>query len=203
MRIKTLCSLIKPCNILADIGCDHALVSAYAIRNKLADKVYAVDISETAVNKAKNRLARYAGATAILSNGFTNLPEKVDTAVIAGMGGMKIIEILQQIDYRPSLVLGAQHDAYRLRNYLNTNGYKITQDFCLFDHGKFYDFICAESGQGEVLDEIQLNYGKFFATKNPSLKIKVEKELSQLVSYGTNSSKERISFAKEVLKWQQ
>ena len=203
MRIKTLCSLIKPCNILADIGCDHALVSAYAIRTKLADKVYAVDISETAVNKAKNRLARYAGATAILSNGFTNLPEKVDTAVIAGMGGMKIIEILQQIDYRPSLVLGAQHDAYRLRNYLATNGYKITQDFCLFDHGKFYDFICAESGRGEVLDEIQLNYGKFFATKNPSLKIKVEKELSQLVSYGTNSSKERISFAKEVLKWQQ
>ena len=128
MRLKTIRSWLYPCSSLADIGCDHAIVSLHAVKIGV-ERVYAVDISETAVNKAKTRLSRYNNATAILSDGFDKVPERVDLAVLTGLGGMKIIEILQKIDYRPALILGAQHDGYRLREFLSANGYCIKKDF--------------------------------------------------------------------------
>ena len=203
MRLKTICSWLYPCSSFADIGCDHAIVALSAVKIGV-ERVYAVDISETAVNKAKRRLARYKNAKAILSDGFDGVPENVELAVLTGLGGMKIIEILQRLDYRPSLILGAQHDGYRLREFLKENGYCIKKDTCLIDRKKYYDLIFAESGEEENLSSTQMHYGKFYRNKNPHLKIRVENELNELLNYKpTNSRDERIERAKEVLKWQQ
>ena len=201
MRLKTICSLIPPCKSLADIGCDHAIVSLQCAKRGI-EKVYAVDISETAIARAKRRLYHYKNAIAMVSDGFSAINEEVEVAVITGMGGMKIIEILDGIDYKPTLVLGAQHDASRLRQYLVDNGYTIEKDLCLLDRGKYYDFILATAIEGEKLDEIQLNYGKFYQVKNESLKIRVSKEIENLKTYDTAESLEKLRQAKEVEKWQ-
>ncbi|MBR2988184.1 MAG: SAM-dependent methyltransferase, partial [Clostridia bacterium] len=150
MRLKTICSLIPPCSSLADIGCDHAIVSLHSAKRGI-EKVYAVDISEKAVERAKRRLYHYKNATAILSDGFSAIPQKVEVAVITGLGGMKIIDILDGANYKPTLVLGAQHDAPKLRQYLVDNGYIIEKDLFLLDRGKYYDFILARVGEGEKL----------------------------------------------------
>ena len=201
MRLNTIYSLIPPCKSLADIGCDHAIVSLHAAKSGI-EKVYAVDISQTAVDKAKRRLYHYKNATALLSDGFDAIPQRVEVAVITGMGGMKIIEILQKANYKPTLVLGAQHDSYKLRQYLNGSGYIIEKDFCLIDRNKYYDFILAKQGESESLDEIQLTYGKFYKEKNEFLKVRVEKEIANLITYSTCESEERLKMAKEVEKWQ-
>ncbi|MBR2989243.1 MAG: hypothetical protein IKC64_05940, partial [Clostridia bacterium] len=60
----------------------------------------------------------------------------------------------------------------------------------------------ARVGEGEKLDIIQLNYGKFYKEKNEHLKIRVKKEIENLETYDTIESLERLSWAKEVEKWQ-
>ena len=38
-RLKAVCSLIPQCEVFADVGCDHGLVSEFVLKNKLSKKV--------------------------------------------------------------------------------------------------------------------------------------------------------------------
>ncbi len=201
-RINAICRLIKPCPSLADIGCDHAEVALYALENGV-ENVIASDISQVAVSNARLKLARFEGATAVLSDGFSDLPYAVDTAVISGMGGRKIIDMLQRCAYKPTLILGAQHNQSELRIYLMQNGYVITDDVCVFDRGKYYDIIRAEVGISPMLTDVQIEYGVFCRQPNADLKKRTEEELKKLESYKpTEYNRKRKIMLTEVLAWQ-
>ncbi len=202
-RIDAICTLIKPCGVLADIGCDHGRVAYYALSHG-AKRVIASDISESSLKKAKTLIGENERVKYIVSDGFDALGEKVDCAVLSGMGGVKIIEILSRIDYKPTLILGAQHNQKELRSYLSKNGYKIVEDFCFHDRGKYYDFIKAEEGKGEPLTEIQLRYGVYYQKKNESLREFIVEQLEKLRSYKQTKENETLTAqAEEVLKWQE
>ena len=52
-RMKAIASLLGSNDTVADIGCDHGKLSAYLIKNGLANKVFATDISLLSLEKAK------------------------------------------------------------------------------------------------------------------------------------------------------
>ncbi len=201
-RIDAVCSLIKPCGSLADIGCDHGYVAKFALDLGVG-RVIASDLRAKSLDKARKLLAERKNVEFVLSDGFDNLPERVDTAVISGMGGRKIIDILSRLSYKPVLVLGAQHNVKELRVYLIEHGYKITDDFCVFDRGKYYDFIRAEEGSAEMPDELALYYGIFYKRKNPDLLKMVSEQLFKLGNY-KQTPENLVAFYRlqEVLKWQ-
>lgn len=201
-RIKAICELILPCDTLADIGCDHGYVAAYAAG--ICKTVIAADVSEVSLNKAKRTLSRFTNAKFYLSDGFSGIEEKADTVVITGMGGKKITEILDGAGYKPNtLILGPQHDVDFVREYLVANGYRISADFMVTENGKFYDFIRAALGEREELSLVQLSFGVFYKEKNTALRAYAEKKLAALGSYAPSPHNENmLSAVKEVLKWQ-
>lgn len=202
-RISAVCSLIRPCDCLADIGCDHGLVAKYALDNGVKE-VIAADISEGSLKKAKKLLGGYPNVTYRLSDGFDKIEKKADVAVISGMGGQTIIGILLRLTYKPELILGAQHNQKELREYLINNGYSIEEDFCVLDRGKFYDFMRAAEGQSPPLSAVQLQYGVYYKRKNPDLKACMLDALAKLKSYKTTQSNlYKLELVKEVLKWQE
>lgn len=201
-RIEAVCSLIKPCRSLADIGCDHGYVAKFALDFGIA-KVIASDVRVKSLDKARRLLAGYGNVEFALSDGFDSLPFRVDTAVISGMGGRRIIDILSRCDYKPALILGAQHNVAELRVYLIEHGYIITDDFCVYDRGKYYDFIRAEAGVTEMPDGVALKYGIFYKRKNPDLLKMVSELIAKLGGY--KQTPENIAVTEslqEVLKWQ-
>ena len=201
-RIDAVCSLIRPGASLADIGCDHGLVAKYALDHGVR-RVVAADISEKSLSKARALLSGYENARFIVSDGFDEVDERVEQAVIAGMGGSKIVDLISRLDYRPSLVLGAQCDQRKLREYLITHGYKITNDFCFYDRGKYYDFIRAEEGLSAPLTETQLEFGAFYRAKNPHLKAKAEELKCKILGYKLTPRNEiRLNMTEEELSWQ-
>ena len=202
-RISAVCSLIRPCGCLADIGCDHGLVARYALDNGVKE-VIAADISEGSLKKAKKLLDGYPNVTYRLSDGFDGIEKKADVAVISGMGGRTIADILSRLTYKPQLILGAQHNQKELREFLIQNGYAIEEDFCVCDRGKFYDFMRANEGQSPPLSAAQLYYGVFYKRKNPDLKAYMLDQKAILESYKpTQSILYKVELVKEVLIWQE
>ena len=202
-RIDLICRMLKPSPLTADIGCDHGYISLY-VAKECGGRVIASDISAGSLEKAKELLNDYPNATTLLSNGFDEYSERVTQAVISGMGGRLIIDILSRIDYNPDLVLGAQHNAREVREYLIKRGYNIVEDECVYDRDKFYEIIRAEYGQSQPLDELALTYGAFYKRKNPHLLRYLKSEQAKIEGYKqTPYNQKRLSEIKEVLIWQE
>lgn len=205
-RLEVIASLIRPCDVFADIGCDHGLIARYVSDNRLAGRVYATDISAAALRKAEKLLTDCDNAAFLLGDGFAPLDANgisVDEAVIAGVGGELIIKMLSATRSRPSLVLGAQKNADKLRVYLAADGYNITDDVKVSDDGKFYDIIRAERGYMPVPDAIHAFMGVHYERKNPDMAAYCEYLGSKLDTFKkTERNLALAGFVREVKKWQ-
>ena len=49
-RLQSLAGLVANDDIVADIGCDHALLDIYLVLNNIVPKVLICDINENALN---------------------------------------------------------------------------------------------------------------------------------------------------------
>ena len=52
-RLKLIADLVTPGYVTADIGTDHGFVPIYLLRENIAPKVIAVDVSEGSLRKAE------------------------------------------------------------------------------------------------------------------------------------------------------
>ncbi len=160
-RLKILSSLITPCVKFADVGCDHGLIAQRVLKEKLAKQVVISDISQKSLQKAVKLLSKFDKSivTAIVSDGFKNLPKDVDQAIIAGMGGEEIVGILKDADVLPfKLILQPMKNPEKVREAVLSLGYKIEKDFVFFD-SKFYFVIVATRGQDSYTVE-EIAYGR-------------------------------------------
>ena len=152
-RIDTLCSLLSPVSLFADVGCDHGYCTEYMLKNGLCERAIVSDISRGSLEKAQTLLAPYLAtgvATAVLGGGFVGVPKDVDEVLIAGMGGGEIVGILsdKKFGFMPKrFVFQPMHDAPKLRRYILENGGYIERDFT-FEDGKFYDVLVGGKKDG-------------------------------------------------------
>ena len=207
-RMKAIAGLVTKGKKVADIGCDHAYISIFLIEKCIADRVIAADIRKGPLEIAGRNILRYLesqneegndpGAdfdgTKIetrLSNGFEKiLPGETDAAVIAGMGGLLIVDILKHgerlFDEGYELVLSPQSEIYEVRKYLLENGFLIIAEKMLREEGKYYNIIkavkCPENvalqNMSKDYSEAELTYGKIpVEAKDPVLYEKLSAEL--------------------------
>ena len=160
VRLTKIVSLIPKCDTLADVGCDHGYVGIEALETGRANSVIFVDVSQPSLDKARlNCPQQHKKQVKFLcQDGLRQLV--ADCAVIAGMGGLEIISILQGATTLPQkLVLQPMRNQRDVRQYLQSN-YKIVVDEKFFD-GKFYDLIYAERCETpDKLTELELEFGK-------------------------------------------
>lgn len=162
---KRIDALIEECcgEVLADIGCDHGYVAVGAVLSGKVKRAVAIDISEKSLEKTRLLSERTGVADKVIclcGNGFAPLEEKADSAVIAGMGGVEIISVLEAAgDRLPArLVLCPHQNAYELRRWLNGK-FRIVKDRTVAVAGKYYPIIVL--GEGESFyGEDEFFYGK-------------------------------------------
>ena len=164
-RLENIVTLCDNVSTIADIGCDHGYVSAELILSNKCDRVVATDISERSLNKA----IRFCDSLNINSyisfregDGFNVIykSDKVKQAVIAGMGGMEIIKILENKKLKlKNFVLQPMRDVVKLRQYLIDNHYKILYDYLVFEDGIYYNIIKVIKGFNN-LKPMEIYFGK-------------------------------------------
>ena len=192
-RIRTLCGLLAPAEVFADVGCDHGYCTQYMLENELCRKAIFSDVSKGSLQKAESLLApsvEAGRATAVLGDGFYGVPSTVDEVLIAGMGGSEILSILtdEKHGFLPkSFVFQPMLNADKLRRWLIENGAYITRDFT-FQDGKYYDVICgrrlADGEQKQVYTEMEIEFGKENLATLPTAFVgRVEKQLRDIEQY--------------------
>jgi len=172
-RLQAVADMVPPGGIIADIGCDHGKVAIALLYSGKARCAICGDISAASLDKARilacecgmeDRVSLRAGdGLAVLQ------PGEADAAVIAGMGGMLIADILEQgTESAPdTLVLSPNRDAAKLRRTLAACGYRITDEVLVCEAGHFYPIILAVRGQGPALSEAELEFGPVLLQKKP------------------------------------
>lgn len=161
-RLTAVASEIKPCKTLADIGSDHGKIAVYAALNHLADNVIASDISAKSSLKSQI-LAKNEGVeiSVRVGDGTSTLkPDEYDTVVIAGMGGIEIVDILTKCQIKFNTYILVPHSKPEiLRKFFITHNITTIKDYKIKCKGRFYDIILAAVGV-YIPSEREIYYGK-------------------------------------------
>ncbi len=190
-RLQKVADTVNKSNIVADIGTDHAYVPIYLVKNKVANKAIAADISQGSCKKAQLNVNNKHLNHLIdvrCGNGLEVIKddEIIDTIIIAGMGGLMTISVLESnkkaVNNARQLVLQPQKDIYKVRQYVHSIGYKITNETMLVDNNKYYNIINAEKGI-EKYTELEYLFGKILIeNKSIILKEYVNIELNKIIT---------------------
>lgn len=170
-RITRLASLTKGSVCVCDIGCDHAYaliksIKEYGVLKGIASEV-AKGPLENAIKSIKEAHLEDVIST-YLSDGFKNIDLDFDTAIIAGMGGALICDILAaSIDKikGKKLILEANCESYRIREFLCRNGFKIDYEDAFYDQGKYYEIMVFTTGIMNM-DCLDIKYGPYLRRSN-------------------------------------
>ena len=150
---------------IADVGTDHGYIPIYlCLKNKIT-KALAMDLRPGPLKRAEENIARYGLENQIktrLSNGLLELHSgEADVAVIAGMGGLLIAEILEAARLPlDCYVLQPMTATAELRQYLAENGYQICHEVLAQEEEKIYTVMTVKRGQMKVEDPVYFQVGK-------------------------------------------
>lgn len=198
---------------VADIGTDHAYVPIYLHKKGNIEKVIACDINEKPLQKAQQNIKLHHAENKIitrLGNGLQPLqPYEVDSIVISGMGGMLMIELMEQSQYViktvKELILCPHLDVTAVRKYLHNIGYSIADEKMIQECGNFYTILRAVQGQQKYDNEIEYIFGKVLLEKRDTVlkeyiiseKIRIKKIEQHLYDKQTEQSKKRLQQIEE------
>lgn len=143
-RLSAIAELLADTDSFADVGTDHGKLPVFALQEGIVSKAIATDISKNSLNKAK-LLAEISGVELITrcGDGLSVLKEgEVETVVIAGMGGLEMINILENAPCTFDNYIFLPHTkSHELRVYLKSRDIGIDKDFLIKESGKFYNLI--------------------------------------------------------------
>ena len=166
-----IASLVPKCSTLCDIGTDHAYVAIYLAKKGIADKIIAADIKKGPLLQARKNIDAFNVGHIVetrLSNGFSEFEqEEAECAIIAGMGGETIAEILENEKGCKYFVLQMQTAHKHLREYLCTHGYVIEKEAVCREGNKMYTALLAVRGNSPKLNDVQKEIGPYLIENTP------------------------------------
>ncbi len=215
MRIKELDERLKLClqyvkknSIVADIGTDHAYLPINLISEKIANMVYACDINEFPLEKARKNIHKYNmqdKIKTILTDGLTALNDKnIDTVIIAGMGAQQIINIIHNAEFLKSskinLILQAMSNSHILRLYLKENNFAIEKEQAIkTNNNKIYTVMLVQHNKIKK-DNYSIYIGKlnYKSTDNDILNEYISKQIKNLsnLAYGAKCRNKKDEYIK-------
>ena len=152
-RLEAIVELAERGDILCDVGCDHAHVPIRLLQSGCYRRAIGMDVIAGPLGKAAGNLSLYGMEDLVelrLSNGLDAFSAgEADTLVITGMGGTLMEDILLRQPEKTAsfsaLVLGPQSDPEKVRAALRRLGFIIKKEKLIFEDGKYYPVIRAES----------------------------------------------------------
>lgn len=164
-RLLSLSKYISKHDKIIDIGCDHALLDIYLVKNKIVKNIIVSDISYKALEQGKKNIEKYKLTKEIetkIGNGLEVLKEEdnVDTIIISGLGTSTILDILNNnyLNKINKLIIQSNNDHYKLRKNIVSLGYKIDNEEALEDKNKNYINIVFTKGN-KLYSENELKFG--------------------------------------------
>lgn len=223
-RLKRIAESIDNCNVMADIGTDHAYLPIYLIKLGRIKKAIAADVNDGPLKIAMERINQNRLKDRIevrKGNGLEILQAyEADVIVIAGMGGILMSDLIKKdMDIAKSaklIILQPMRDSDIVRRCLLENGFVITDEDLVKDEGKIYEILWAVTGSSVKHNEEKLLLGRHVIDrKHPLLAELLDKRIRELENViksiseaGTDNSRNRmeecgklLEYYREVRQW--
>lgn len=167
-RLKAILAHIHEGKGIIDVGTDHGYIPAALIESGYSGNIIASDINAGPLETARRTAANCGGLERIefiLCDGLEKCDRtRIDTIIIAGMGGDTICGILDRAEWCISpgytLILQPMTKAEVLRFWLINNGFEIIADEYVLD-GNVYQIIVAQVGPFIRYTDAELFLGKY------------------------------------------
>ena len=149
-RLAAAAAYVRPGHIAADIGCDHGKLSAWLAGSGCCPLVFACDLREGPLQKARMTCAPWADKIQFrLGSGLSVLqPGEATEIIIAGMGAETVLEILDAApwvrneQYNFVFVPATKHSV--LRKGLAQRGFALKSETLCRAAGRLYTVINAQ-----------------------------------------------------------
>lgn len=212
-RLQAVTQMVDPCHTIADIGCDHAFLAINLIEKGLCQKVYACDVANGPLKIAKNNVdaANLDGKIDCrLSDGFENIPDDVDVAIIAGMGFHTAKLILEAAKSRlfklKSIIVQINTDVELFRSWISENHFSIIDEMIVFDR-KYYTIIKFNTNASRALNDMEIEFGPCLLAKKDQVFIAfTEKKLATLEMISqriTNDQQKKAQIKEKISQYSQ
>ena len=183
-RLKKIGDLVEANSVCLDVGCDHALLDIYLVKQKKNIKAIASDIAEGPLEQAKNNIKRERldGEIEVrLGSGLNTYSDDIDTIIISGMGGRNIIgickenpKVLKKIN---TLILSPNNYQEDVKRYLCKNGFYIANEEFVKDKRFIYQIIILKKGKKKYNKKEYFFGPVFLEKKGPLFREYYEREM--------------------------
>lgn len=153
-RLKHIGDLVEANSFCLDIGCDHAFLDIYLVKQNKNIKAIASDIAEGPVKQARENIKREGLEDIIevrLGNGLDTYSDEVNTVIIAGMGGRNMIgifknnmKVLKKID---TIIVSPNNYQIDVKKFLTKNGFYIDDEELVKEKKFIYQIIKFKRGR--------------------------------------------------------
>ena len=187
-RLKKVASFVRTSRTIADIGTDHGYIPIYLCLEDAVDRVIACDVNREPVRRAECNINMYRLGNRIetrLGDGLKPVRTgEVEGAVIAGRGGLLIIDILDECLEKTGalteLVLQPPTDVDKVRKYIHSIGFRIDDEDMIYEEGIYYNVIRAVKGKEKYENEADYIFGRInIERKNPVLREFIKKDMTK------------------------
>lgn len=166
-RLAAVARHIPKDAVIADIGTDHAYLPVYLIQQGRVQKALAGEVTLGPYHAAQETVRSCKLEQKIdvrLGNGLGVLqPGEADVAVLAGMGGKTIINILmaghEVLKDLKRLIVQPMRDVAAVRRWLVRNGWCFVDEEMVYEDGHYYVIIASEKGTEKIVDEFIFEVG--------------------------------------------
>ncbi len=174
-RLKTIGDLVPLSSYPLDIGCDHALLSIYLVKEKGIKKAVASDNKSGPLKKAKENVNFYKvkdKVELIEAEGLNSYKEGIDTITISGMGGLNINRILENnksyLKNINTIILSPNNYSIAVKRKLIKLGYYISDEKLVKENNIIYQILVFMKGR-KYYSYKKLYLGPVLMTKEDEL----------------------------------
>lgn len=177
-RLRAVAEMVPPGVRVADVGTDHAQLLAWLVTHGRASAGIGIDVNAGPLVQARRTLAE-AGVSGVelrQGSGLRPLaPGEVDVVVLAGMGGARMVRLLEEggvvVSGLRALILQPNTDWALVRRWVAARGFGLAGEAMVEDRGKFYvmlDVRPQATNEPAVWSEDELELGPQLSIERPA-----------------------------------
>ena len=187
-RLQIIHDMINYDAVVADVGSDHGKLMIALFESGTISHGYAIENKKGPYNRLVKALEEahiIDDVVPLLSDGISELPPKVDTVVLAGMGGNLIINILtshkEKLKGVSTIIVDAHSCLSKVREEITQLGYVIADEKMVKEDNVFYEIIKFIKADIAFYSEKDLEYGPILIhEKSATFKEKYQNRINEI-----------------------
>lgn len=147
-RLKQIGDLVDANSFCLDVGCDHAFLDIYLVKQNKNIKAIASDVAEGPLEQARQNVKRERLESKIeikLGDGLDTYIDGVDTIIISGMGGRGMIGIFKRhldvLRKVKTIIVSPNNYQEDVKRFLCKNGFDIEEEIMVKEKKFIYQII--------------------------------------------------------------